>query len=62
MLPPVLSDRKTIINVTMDIQSIDRIHEMIMKFQSKVAVSLQWRDPRITYKNLAKEGNFLDKA
>ena len=62
VLPPVLPKGQTIIDVTMDIQSIDGIDEMIMKFQSKVAVSLQWKDPRITYKNLAKEGNFLNKA
>ena len=60
ILPPILKNQKTIIRIDMDIRSIKHINEVEMKFEAEVTVILQWRDPRITYKNLAADGNFLD--
>ena len=45
----------------MDIQKIDEIDEINMKFHAEVKIVIQWRDPRIIFKNLASEGNFLNK-
>ena len=61
ILPPVSESNKTIIEVTLTIKKIDDIDEILMKFHSEVKVVLHWRDPRITFKNLANGGNFLDK-
>ena len=44
----------------MDIISIQGIDEMKMKFNAEVSILLKWKDPRITYENLAKRNNFLD--
>ena len=35
--------------------------EVLMKFHAEVKIELQWKDPRITFKNLAKDGNFLSE-
>ena len=45
----------------MDIRRINEINEILMKFQAEVKIAFQWKDPRITFRNLAKEGNFLNK-
>ena len=50
ILPPVSELNKTsIIGVTMDIQKIDEIDEINMKFHAEVKIVLQWRDPRIIF-------------
>jgi hypothetical protein len=59
--PPNIKDQKSIITLKMDIQSIKSIDEIAMEFRAEVTVLLQWRDPRITYKNLAEKDNFLSK-
>ena len=59
--PPTMKDRKSIITLQMDIHSIQSIDEIAMEFRAEVSVLLQWRDPRITYKNLAKENNIVDR-
>ena len=59
--PPNIKDQKPIITLKMDIQSIKSIDEIAMEFRAEVTILLQWRDPRITYKNLAEEDNFLNK-
>ena len=62
ILPPLTRlDKKTVIGVTMDIRRINEINEILMKFQAEVKITFQWKDPRITFRNLAKEGNFLNK-
>ena len=60
IFPPILKNQKTNIRIDMDILSIKHINEVEMKFEAEVTVIIQWRDPRITYKNLAADGNFLD--
>ena len=59
--PPNIKDQKPIITLKMDIQSIKSIDEIAMEFRAEVNVVLQWRDPRITYKNLAEKDNFLNR-
>ena len=62
ILPPLTRlDKKTVIGVTMDIRRINEINEILMKFQAEVKITFQWKDHRITFRNLAKEGNFLNK-
>ena len=57
--PPVSNGTKTDLFVSMDIQSISNIDEMAMTFTSKLKLSFQWRDQRITFNNLSPYGNFL---
>ena len=59
--PPNIKDQKPFITLKMDIQSIKSIDEIAMEFRAEVNVLLQWRDPRITYKNLAEKDNFLNR-
>ena len=61
ILPPVLKFNKTEVEVTMNIHHIDEIDEILMKFHAELTTTLHWKDPRITFKNLAHEGNFLNK-
>ena len=46
----------------MNIHSFTNIDEMSMTFSAEVAIKLQWKDSRITFKDLKSEGNFLDKS
>ena len=46
----------------MDILSINNIDELAMKFNANMKFALKWHDQRITFKNLAENGNFLDKS
>lgn len=61
ILPPVLKFNKTEVEVKMNIHHIDEIDEILMKFHAELTTTLHWKDPRITFKNLAHEGNFLNK-
>ena len=45
----------------MDIRKIDEIDEVLMTFHAEIKITFQWRDHRITFKHLDKEGNFLNK-
>ena len=60
--PPTMKDKESTIALKMDIHSIQSIDEIAMEFRAEVSVLLQWRDQRITYKNLAKENNVLDRV
>jgi hypothetical protein len=60
--PPTMKDKESTITLKMDIHSIQSIDEIAMEFRAEVSVLLQWRDQRITYKNLAKENNVLDRV
>ena len=57
--PPVSNGTKTDIFVSMDILSISNIDEIARTFTSKLTLSFQWRDQRITFNNLSPQGNFL---
>ena len=46
----------------MQISSISNIDELEMIFTAKLKITLQWRDKRITYKNLKPNGTFLSKS
>jgi hypothetical protein len=59
IFPPVSNGTKTEIFVSMDIISITNINEMAMTFTSKLALSFQWRDQRITFNSLSPHGNSL---
>ena len=59
IFPPVSNGTKTEVFVRMDILSITNIDEMAMTFTSKLGLSIQWRDQRITFNNLNSNGNFL---
>ena len=55
--PPFTGSNKTIINVGIDIESIESIDELSMTFMSEVIIFLRWRDQRITFRNL----DFVDQ-
>ena len=57
-----MKDKESTITLKMDIHSIQTIDEIAMEFRAEVSVLLQWRDPRITYNDLAKENNVLDRV
>ena len=60
IFPPVGSNgTKADIFVSIEILSIKNIDEMAMTFTSKLGLSFQWRDQRITFNNLSPYGNFL---
>ena len=62
ILPPVPTlGKKSIILVSMEIREIYDIDEILMKFHGEVKIVLQWKDSRLTFKNLANEGNFLEE-
>ena len=59
IFPPVSNGTQTDIFVSIDILSITNIDEMAMTFTSKLRLSFQWKDKRITFNNLNPQGNFL---
>ena len=59
IFPPVSNGTQTDIFVSIDILSITNIDEMAMTFTSKLRLSFQWKDKRITFNNLNLQGNFL---
>ena len=46
----------------MEIFSIKNIDEMSMTFEAEVRITLKWKDPRLTFKNLKETGNYLEKS
>ena len=56
--PPIQKGRVQV-TVGMNPESIYHIDEMNMKFNSKLEISMTWRDKRITFYDLMNEGNFL---
>ena len=59
--PPYLRSHKTEVRLMLDIYSISKIDELANTFKGDVEVELKWIDYRITFKNLAKSGNFLNR-
>ena len=61
ILPPITrATKETDIQVKVDIRAVTQVNELQSQFIAEVAIHLKWKDPRITFKNLNGEGNFLD--
>ena len=58
-LPPISLSGKTSIAVSVTVDSVTKIDELEMTFKARLQIYLQWRDERITFKNLAAYGNVL---
>ena len=51
--PPVSDDNlKLNVEVSVKVLAIGNIQDILMKFEAKFQLSLQWFDKRLTYKNL----------
>ena len=59
--PPFTGSNKTIINIGINIESIETIDELAMTFMSEVLIFLRWRDQRITFSSLAERKKVLSK-
>ena len=59
---PFTGSNKTIINIGINIESIETIDELAWTFTSQVQISLRWRDQRITFKNLEQSKKVLSKV
>ena len=59
--PPFLRSHKTEVRVTLGIYGISKIDELADTFKGDVKIKLKWTDHRIIFKNLAKNGNFLNR-
>ena len=57
--PPIQKERVQV-TVGMNLESIYHIDEMNMKFNSKLEISMTWKDSRITFYDLMNHGNFLN--
>ena len=49
--------RNTTVNISLKILDINEIHELGMKFKVKLKATMEWFDPRITFRNLAGSSN-----
>ena len=58
-LPPISLAGKTPITVSVIVDSVTKIDELEMTFKARLKIYLQWRDERLTFKNLASDGNVL---
>ena len=61
-IPPFTGPNKTIINIRINIESIETIDDLASTFTSQVLISLRWRDHRITFRNLAQSKMLLSKV
>ena len=61
ILPPVLEKEKTEIIVSAELYGITDIDQISMTFRGDVGLRLQWRDPRLTFKDLGSEDRFLNR-
>ena len=59
--PPYSRFEKTDIFISVTVYSIKKIDEIAMNFRAETKVEVQWRDYRISFNNLANNGNFLNK-
>ena len=59
--PHLSHSRKTDIKISMSINSITKIDELSETFNAECKLWINWIDERIVFKNLAENGNFLDK-
>ena len=60
--PPFLRSSKTEVRIALKIFKISKIDELADTFNGNVNVHLTWMDHRITFNNLEKNGNFLDRV
>ena len=61
ILPPITSiSKQTNILVEVDIRAVTQVNELESQLIAEVVIHLKWNDPRITFKNLNEQGNFLD--
>ena len=59
-LPPKKRYEKTVVQIHIDLLIISQIEAINMKFASKLKLSVQWNDSRITYLHLKNKANNLD--
>ena len=59
-LPPKKRYEKTVLQIHIDLLIISQIEAINMKFASKLKLSVQWNDSRITYLHLKNKANNLD--
>ena len=59
--PPYPRSHKTEVRLALDIYSISNIDELSNTFKGDLDIELKWIDHRIIFKNLAKNGNFLNE-
>lgn len=60
-MPQFSETEKTNIDIKMIISSIRKIDELAMSFYARIKVILQWKDARITFKDLTANTTFLSK-
>ena len=58
--PPFLRSHKTKVRLGLAIQQISKIDELANTFKGDVDTEFKWIDHRIVFKNLKKNGNFLN--
>ena len=59
---PPNSRSRTDITVDLEVRSIKNIDEISMTFNAEVIITLKWKDPRLTFKNLKETGNYMEKS
>ena len=60
--PPFTGSNKSVINIGINIESIETIDELAMTFMSEVVIFLRWRDQRITFRSLAQSKKVMSKV
>ena len=60
--PPFTGSNKSVINIGINIESIETIDELAMTFMSEVIIFLRWRDQRITFRSLAQSKKVMSKV
>ena len=61
LFPSASNAKKTELVVEMIIMSLGEINELVQEFNAEVKIFIWWKDPRITFKNLRTDGNYLNK-
>ena len=61
ILPPELEKKKTEIFVHVELHGITDIDQISMTFRGDIRLRLQWRDPRLKFKDLGSNETFLNK-
>ena len=59
--PPFLRSHKTDVRLGLKINEISKIDELAHTFKADLSIELKWIDHRITFNNLEKHGNFLNR-
>ena len=60
--PPFTGSNKSVINIGINIESIETIDELAETFISEVIVFLRWRDQRITFRSLAQSKKIMSEV